>query len=177
MSASPMYILGVIIGLLLVIGVAVAIFFATGQHKRRPGKFDERQTLARLKAFRAAFWTLIGYLALNGVYVSATGRHWGDAIVEPFAGICIAVTLFAILCIFYDAYFALNERRSYYLWLFGIVAGGNGVLAALNIGDGRMITDGVVNFRVSNLIVFVMFLILFVALIVKAVVERRAKAE
>lgn len=176
MSVSPMYILGVIAGLLLVIGVAVAIFFATGQHKRHPGKFDERQALARLKAFRAAFWTLVAYLCLNGIYVSIAG-HWGDTIVEPFAGICIAVTLFAVLCIFYDAYFALNERRSYYLLLFGIVAGGNGVLAALNIGNGAMIEEGVLTFHIMNFIVFVMFLVLFVALAVKAAAERRAKAE
>ena len=178
MLISPAYIFDLIAGMALIAGIAVMFYFV-GRKSRREKKYDERQSLARLKAYRAAFWTFVVLLAINA-FVESTGDgyRWGDAIIEPFLFICAAITVFVVICIFEDAYFALNENRRLYLILFAVIAIANGALVILNAasGDG-FITDGVLNFHVMNIVVLAMFVILFIALAVKALIARREAKE
>lgn len=172
MSETMMFVLGILAGLLL-----VAVIYAVTRKRKCSEGYDERQTIARLIAFRTAFWTLVAYLLLNGLFESIVDMRWGDFIVESFIGICIATTVFTVQCIFHDAYFSFNEKRSFYLWLFCLAAVVNGILAARSLFHSEMFTDGLLNFNIMNLVVFVMFVILFIALLIKAGIDRHAKAE
>jgi len=176
---SPAYIFDLIAGMALIAGIAVMFYFV-GRKSRREKKYDERQSLARLKAYRAAFWTFVVLLAINA-FVESTGDgyRWGDAIIEPFLFICAAITVFVVICIFEDAYFALNEKRSFYLWMFGIIAFANSFIFLGNIGNYNCayIENGRVTFRAMNPVVLVMFAILFASLAIKALISRGKERE
>ncbi len=178
MNANILIIAVIVAGVILFIAAAAVAYSMMRRSRGGEQKFDERQTLARFKAYRAAFWTLVAYLTLNALYASVSGQKWGDAIVEPLTGICAAFTVFVVLCVFSDAYFALNENRRLYLILFAVIAIANGALVILNAasGDG-FITDGALNFHVMNIVVLAMFVILFIALAIKALIARREAKE
>lgn len=176
MNVSSAYLIGLIAGLVAV----AAAFTIMGAKKGRsaPYRYDERQTLARLKAYRAAFFTLIAYLLINELVKSLLDMRWGEALVEPFIGICAALTLFVILCVFSDAYFALNEKRPFYMKLFAAAIVVNAVPIVMNIADGEgFTTNGLVNFHVMNIVILVMFALIIASLAVKAALDRRTKAE
>ena len=162
------YVLGFLLGLCIVAVLAGSIVWIF-RKKRGPAKYDERQTIARLGAYRAAFWTLVAYLCLSGLFTIATGLEWADAMTGPFIGICAAVTVFACISISEDAYFAVNERPGFYLILFAVV-----ILADVGVGiknavDGvAFVTDGALNYHCMNFVIIVMFLAVFVALAIKA---------
>ena len=59
-------------------------------------KFDERQMLARGKAFRAAYIVLVSYLAVYA-FIDLLVIVWSDGFTGILIGICLSVTVFVVL--------------------------------------------------------------------------------
>ena len=177
MEHKPFYVLGMIVGMLLALLVAVVIGVVA--HKARgERKYDERQTLARLKAYRSAFWTLISYLAMGGLLYAVTGWIGMDLTTFAFLGICLSITVDAVICIQNDAYFALNDNPRFYSFLFSGIALLNLGITALNIARGETFFDnGVLTVRAMNVVVVGMFTALFAALILRSLRRRAEGAE
>ncbi len=117
------FLVGIIIGLAIV-AIAMAL-------KKKKWVFDERQQLARGKAFKAAYITLlISMFLLRLVQEFADAVIFGTFMVELVA-LFISLAVFAIVCIFNDAYLSLNERPKTVM----LVASG---IALLNLGIGLM---------------------------------------
>jgi hypothetical protein len=168
MKISLEYILGFLLGLCTVAALAGVIIWIS-RRKRGSAEYDERQTIARLRAYRTAFWMLAAYLCLSGLFTVATGLEWADAMTGSFIGICIAVTVFACISISDDAYFAINEKPRFYLVLFAVVILANAAVTVKNLADGVfLVTDGRLNYHCMNLVVIVTFLAISVALAIKS---------
>lgn len=168
MDRSPEFVLGFLLGLCAVAALA-ALFIWVIRKKHGPAKYDERQAVARLRAYRAAFWTLAAYLCMDGLFTVATGLEWADAMTGPFIGICVAVTVFASISISEDAYFAINEKPRFYLVLFAVVILVNAAVTVKNLADGvSFVADGRLNYHCMNIVVIVTFLAISVTLAVKA---------
>lgn len=166
------FLLGIIVGLAIVAIVCTVIWGAN----KNP-KYDERQQRAQGKAYKAAFWTILVYLCIIGIYDSVFGQ-WGDFIVEAFTGICLGVMVYANICIFTDSYFAPNKKRSQYLSLFGVVAVINAAIVAINAACNLpFTTEGLLNFRVMNIVVLLMFVVLFISLLIKGAVDAKRTDE
>jgi len=173
MAISSRYILGALIGIALVF--LISLYFGWRYAKKRPtAKFDERQILIRFRAYRTAFWTLVAYLCLNGIYTAATDLMWADLMTLSFIGICLSITVFAVICICGDAYFPPNERPRFYLTLFGVIIAADAAVVAFNYLNGEpFVTNGALNFHCMNIAVVFMFSVLFIALAIKAIINRR----
>ena len=126
-------------------------------------EFDERQQLARGKAYKAGFYTLL--VGLLAVYLIPIFTEWQpeDAALLPFSVICVGVTVFACVAIANDAYLGLRQKPQYMMLLMGIVV----VCNLLAGGANLMRHDFAEGFTVQNsmnLIVAAMGLIILTAL-------------
>lgn len=172
------YILGLALG--IVVGVFV-LWLLISALKRRDGgpvmsfDFDERQNLARGRAFKYAFVTLCGYNALFAL-VSAV---WDTALPVPFlcfGGIALSLTVFAVSCIFTDAYLSLTEKPKTIVSIVGLGCVLNLVIGIVNAGVVYRETGSIVNRGVGavNLLCGVMLLVILAALGVKHAIDQRA---
>lgn len=163
-------IFGVVFGLLLVI-LLLKITKKDGSIKC---KFDERQEMARGRAFKYGFFTLmicnVVYALLDESFsvLPVTGSAASGIIIVIGAGVMISYSIWQ------DAYFSLNENRKRLMVVFGILGLVNLALGIFGILDGRSFQNGVVNFQITNLLCAVLFLIIFVELAAKQVVDGRS---
>lgn len=173
------YALGMLFGIL----VACLVIWAIGRViNRRYGKgrreYDERQKLAQGKAYKWAFFVLLGYLILGSVFDLATGIRWCDRFTFAFIGTLLAVLVFAVLCIVDDAYMPFSENPRRVIWILGIIGGFNTILGAVNLfTPGAVIVNGVLTYRCVNLLSGLLVLGVTAAILFKAAAEKRARAE
>lgn len=128
MNHSKWYIVGIFAG--VIFGVVMFLIYLV-RTRRRFGKceFDERQELARGKAFKYGFFTSLiyfGLLSLGGIMAAG---DWMRSPLWVYVGVCLTVGVFAGNAIWNDAYFSMNETPKFYIYLF--IA-----LAALNLFGG-----------------------------------------
>lgn len=175
MSMSILYVLGIVVGLLLVAIGCIAIAFVS-RKKNCPTEYDERQQMARGKAFKLAFISLALYLLVVSI-LDATGVRFGDMTAISTLGICISVTLYACSCIINDAYLSVREKPKTLILIFSILIVVNGALSVMRILSDEVIVDGRLTLYSCNLICAVMAVIILAALLLKLSSERRAAME
>ena len=171
---SVEFILGFAVGFFIVIIVALGVFLIV-RKKCGPSKYDERQQLIRGNAYKASFWVLTAYLLLNGLLQVATGIEWADLMTSSFIGVCIAITVFVVLCIRNDAYFPVNVRPKFYVVLFLVFAGVDLALGLFNlsVSDSPLLTDGKLNYHIMSFVVAAMFLAVLAAILVRSVKAKK----
>ena len=162
---STEFILGFATGIVL---IAVGALIVAKKFKQQ-SKFDERQQLLRSRAYQAAFWVLAAYMCINGIFNMMTGIAWADMMTSSFIGICVAITVFVVICIRRDAYFPINQKPKLYFVLFGGLIVMNLALGMLNVfdDDTSFLTDGMLNYHVISFVVAALLAGVLIALAVK----------
>lgn len=162
MKLSVFYFLGILAG----IGFAAIVLMI---RKRRGCEchFDERQEIARGKAFKHGFFAMLLFT------LAAMGAEsiWGNAWMAPafWQGLaaCGGITVFAVSCIWNDAYFSIQEKPTR---TFVIV----GAAAAANLLNGLShIRDGQLDMMILSLTVSAMFLVILGSVVLKMIHDRR----
>jgi 4-amino-4-deoxy-L-arabinose transferase-like glycosyltransferase len=154
-------------------GIAAGLLIVALLLKKRVVRkeFDERQELARGKAFQYAFFTLLGCVLVVGCF------DCFDSLASGMLSICIAITVFAITAIRKDAYLSLYENPRTVMILFAVLAAFNlllGIRAAL---DGKLVENGVLTFQVTNLLLAVMLLVVMIAYGLRCLSRREEEDE
>lgn len=168
---SIAYIAGLVVGIL--VGVLVLWLIGRKWKSRGPAQFDERQQIARGKAYCTGFFTILIYCLLYAA-VSAFGVVWCKDAVGMFIGCLVGITAFVISAIRHDAYFGINEdvktvMRLGAMIIFFCFAGG-----IVGIIKGEMIKDGLLTGNVVSLAVGTMWIIMIAA---QKLHDRKSKAE
>lgn len=166
---------GFILGFFLIFFAIIWIVFI--KLGRQQDKYDERQEISRGKAYKTAFatvciWEMVYFMAKTGG-INIPVEDSLTAIAGVLAGICV----YAVRCIFTDAYFPINRSSNgvIALWLaIGIMDIAVGIW---NIADGSMITDGRLDFRAAGMFGGVIILILAVVCIVRKIVCKDIESE
>ena len=153
------YRMGLLCGMLA--GVIVGLLFIVLMKHRKviDCHFDERQERARGKAFKYGFFTLAVLVCLYGVLDIIIGVPC-DTLAGTFLCFAAAMTVFAAVCIREDAYLSLYEKPKKVMALFAGLAAFNLAVGAGYFLDGTMVEEGVLTFRVCNLAVGVMLLVI-----------------
>ncbi len=138
--------------------------------------FDERQKLARRKAYGSALFTLAVYLVINAVVSQAAGP-WAQPGVDGVMGIFPATGVFAVQCICDDAFITLREKPRTYLFLFGMTAVVQILAAATSFHEGTLMTDGLADWKLLSPVCGVLFLVLFGAMLLKMRRDRNGNGE
>lgn len=174
---STAYIMGMICGVVM---VALAAYAASKLMKRSrkkgPKEYDERQIQNRGKACQAAYYTLLIYLAAYGFFDAFTGIVWCDRFTGVFLGIVLSVAVYAIICIFKDAYFRAIDSSRAYIILFTVVGLCNAAFGVVKMVEGTFLEEGILTMGGSaNFIVGVMLLVVLAVLLVKMAHDRRTE--
>ena len=133
----------------------------TGKAAGKAG-FDERQLLARGKAYRAGFYALLAGALVS--YLSMHFPEWRikDPEILPFFCIWLGVTVFACVAIFNDAYVGFRQRPQVVLAMLAVVVVRNAYAAITELRNGGF-ADGITAQNGVNLIAAVMGLIVLIA--------------
>ena len=156
------YYLGFVVGIAI---SAIILLMLRKKFKRKFGhaEYDERQKSVRGECYKIAFWVLVGYLAVNGLFSNFTGIVWGDPFMMTMSGVYLAIGVFIVLCIRKDAYFTMNEQPRFYKRLFLVlvpIVAGTGVVSILT-GEGALVENGqltseVISFEVAALLLAIL---------------------
>lgn len=172
MAHSFWYIIGFLCGLAVVAIIGTILIKRNG----RP-QYDERQELARGKAFKAAFFILLYYLTVTGILDLVWGIRFGDSFTSSFLGICLAAAVFACSCIRHDAYFSVNDKPRSMVTLFIILTVVNGAIGVINLLRYGFMPGGVLTTDSMNLICGAMSLVILIAILLKLAQDRRTVQE
>lgn len=137
-----------------------------GGKKLGKAEFDERQQLARGKAYKAGFYTLL--VGLLAVYLIPIFTEWQpkDTALLPFAVICVGVTVFACVAVANDAYLGIRQNPRAMLLVIGIVVVGN-LTAGFSVMESVGFADGLAVENSMNFIIAAMGLIILAALAIR----------
>jgi len=175
MDVSVSYVLGFVVGLLITMGFFI-ISSLVRKNKGKPCEYDERQLLARGKAYKAAFFVLIVYLLVEGSFKLVTGIEWADSMTRSFIGICLSVTVFAIICILNDAYLSLKEKPAHCIAVFSLIAFVNlAVVLANYFLKVSFLSEGMLNYHIINFIILIMFAVIMVVFIGKLLHDKKTE--
>lgn len=160
--------LGISVGVIAALGLLAFLF----KKKVLDMHFDERQELARGKAFQYGFFTLLIAVYAYGVSDVMFGR-WCDVLAG--VSICLAVGLcvFAITCILKDAYLSLREKPRTVMTMFALISAVNLGLGGMYAVSGDLVESGVLTFRAVNPILGFATLVILIVYIVNHLLRSR----
>lgn len=159
---------GLAVGLFVGIVISIVIIRMINKDGKFKTKYDEMQEIARGKAYKYAFWTLVCFEVLC-IIIDALGIQLSlKGYTLQFIGVIIAVMVQVSYSIWNNAYIGLNTNPLRFA-IFSVVIG----IFNLLIGIGSIIRVGfIVNGTVTetfvNLIVAVCFMIIGAELYIKS---------
>lgn len=162
----------------LVFGVAVVIacLIAVITKSKNPARYDERQKQVQAKAHKVSYYLLMILIVIYAIIDNFS--KFCDTMTGVFICICISIAVYASICIFGDAYTAVNQSNKS-LAVSLILAGGFNLLVGIgNLIDGELVEDGLLSVGSLSLVVGVMCVIVgLMSLIRYLVVKNRYAAE
>lgn len=162
---------------ILLFPVAIAFgvaFFLLLRRRASYREYDERQRLARGKAYQAAFWTLAAYSLFSALMNDVADIQWADVATGTFMGLFLAIAVFAIICIITDSFFSFKDRPSPYFTLLLIIIVANLLIFFLNLADGTpMVTDGLLNIHSLNVLAVAAFIPIYATLVAKHLYDKK----
>ena len=156
----------VFLGFMAAMAVAGLVVGKLAGKKLGKAEFDERQQLARGKAYKAGFYTLL--VGLLAVYLIPIFTEWQpkDTALLLFAVICVGVTVFACVAVANDAYLGIRQNPRAMLLVLGIVVVGN-LTAGFSVMESVGFADGLAVENSMNFIIAAMGLIILAALAIR----------
>lgn len=127
----------------------------------KEGAYDERQLQARGKAYKVGFFFLLIYVTVASVLGDVCNIPLLMSFGGMWIGVCMAIFIFATICIWEDAYMSLQENAKGINIMFLLVGALNLITGIVNMRDGiPFIENGAISYRYTNLIVAILFLAL-----------------
>lgn len=140
-------------------------------------KYDERQELARGRAFKIGFFTeMIGicaYILIKAMDVSVPMDDEVTVSVILFIGIAAFVTS----SIVNDAYFTMTEDKRKVIIFFCLIATTNIIVAIINAVDGKLVVNGKLTISSINLMCAILLTYVMVVMLVKYFRDKGADDE
>lgn len=176
------HILGFVAGILMVLALFALLTLALRSRGQKDspspgrGKYDERQKLARGRAFRAGFIAVLCYEALYG-FADLMGLRWCVNFTGILIGLFLGLAVFAVTAIVQDAYLAINERMNNWLILCGAVVFANGSCVLNQAVHGELVRDGMLTENWLNGLCAALFVVILCAQLIHNARARRAEAE
>lgn len=114
--------------------------------------YDERQILARGRAFMWGFFSLMICLMVYGL-TDMLIEPWCDTLTGCIICICVSLIVFAVICIRQDAFAGIGQKRKRNLTVLLVLTAANLLFGVSHIIDGDLLRNGVLSFRSVSLIV------------------------
>ena len=146
--------------------------------KAKKNKYDERQQLARGKAYRAAYAVMLGYFIVNGIIKYAFNIVWSDGFTDSAIGIILSLTILSSAGIMNDAYISVRDSAAKSIAISGFCSLLLLFAGILYVVRGiPFFVNGRLNSNVIPFVSGVMFLIITLLLAIKSHASVKATDE
>ena len=165
----------VIVFLVIYLGWCAFMIIAVAKSepkKKKKQVFDERQIAAQGMAYKWAFWAMFTYYFLYVIICGGAEIVWCDAYLGMLLGVLFGATVFALVCIFRDAYFRPFTSKASAVAVVNIICFSQGMIGLMHLKDGTVIEGGVLTADAVQLFLLLTGLVLDVAFIVKHRMEK-----
>lgn len=165
---------------IILVVVYVIIFIIFARLINKDAHYDERQLQFRANGYKIGFFfVMIGVFVI--IFLIEATDIFSRYITPSFAlGIVAygALALFSVYCIFKDAYYSINQNRILHILICLCIIIPNGIGAYRNIVERTVVKNELIAFSNSgNMLCATCFLIILIALIIKAAKEKREEVE
>lgn len=170
------YAAGFIVGVTIV-AIICTIIMIIYNCKNIKSEYDERQIIARGKAFQVAFFTLMVSLLLDGFIRTILEYDWSDYFTGVAICIGIAIGVFVTVSIYKDAYVQLEKNifnMAIIMLLIGVL---NISIGVLNIIEYGFVLNGQITASFLNLFYGVEFVIIGILCLVKNHMNKKEELE
>lgn len=171
---STAWLIGFAVGIMLVAVVSAIIAKVVRGKCAGKGQYDERQQVARGKAYTVAYATLLFYLVFWMIMRSLEVPFFMQGL-SVALGMLLSIAVFVGYSIFHDAYFKASESPKH--WLIIICATG---VFNLGLGAWRLIRETTVQGRLYenyNLFVGLLLVVTLILIVVKRALDRRQEED
>ncbi|MCR5651393.1 MAG: hypothetical protein K6F86_09465 [Lachnospiraceae bacterium] len=163
---------GMAAGLVAGLIICVILFRYMNKDKKILTKYDERQEMARGRAYKYGFWASMATAAvvmITDVAEISLASSFTKYFFIMFVGILVQVTY----SIFNDAYLGINTNKKR-LMIICIIAGLCNLLGVVgNIKGGTFIVNGVVSDAGTNLLCCILMVVIGIELLIKDSMDRK----
>ena len=171
---STAWLIGFAVGIMMVAVVSAIIAKIVRKNCAGKGEYDERQQIARGKAYTMAYATLLIYLVFWMILRSLEVPFFTQGL-SVALGMLLSIAVFVGYSIFHDAYFKASESPRH--WLIIICAAG-----VLNLGIGAMhlVRETTLQERLYenyNLFVGLLLVVVLIFIVIKRAIDRRSEGE
>lgn len=168
---------GILTGVFFGFALVYSLIILSKKRNVAENEFDERQKLIKGVAAQHGFVSMVFSLFL---LMLCDILEIEIPCVKPvlyLVVILIGVIVIISYNVIHDAYFALNESKTFVIWLIIAMTALNIFIGINNLLSGKAIVDGIVTIDSINLLVGVAFLILLVVIAIKNLMDRRGDDE
>lgn len=170
------YVLGFLIGFTAVV-IFCGLLYKLGTRKSERKRYDERQQIIRGRGYKYAFFSLLLYFAVMSGITELVNKTFITSSAISIIGICFGVGVYAVYCIMNGGYFAVNEKQRRAMILLGIIALVNVISSVGLIHDKELVKDGVLTGRCANLACTVLFVVVFIAIAIKSIIDKKEEEQ
>jgi len=164
--------MGFLLGLCLVFMILALI---TKGNRLKSPKYDERQEIERGRGFKYAFFCMLIILFALSVFSAGGFFDARDFLVTYSLAMFAGVNVYVLYCIWHEAYFALNQKTTYVIVMFFLIALSNLALTIFSYFDGILIQNGKFGYGVLNLFCTITFFNMFIVMLIKRCVNARSE--
>ena len=163
---SLSYFVGVLVGFAIVLLIVFILRKSRGASMLAAEEFDERQLLIRNKGYKYGFVTIMVYGLLYFLYSAAGGKPIMLDGVAAFLGVMLGVFVFSCYNSLHDAQFGYRESGKRYLVGYGIIAAICIAVSIINLVEGGLVQNGMIDKTIVTLVMGIGFLALFICILV-----------
>ncbi|MCQ2514771.1 MAG: hypothetical protein MJ089_06765 [Ruminococcus sp.] len=176
MGENLVYGLGFIGGFIFTVLVIFIIRKLIKNKKAYSGcEYDERQILARGKAYQISFFYLLFYIIMCAL-MDIFEIKWAVLCVQMFIGVFSSAIIFVGISLYKDAYFIDKQRKSLFIFMaiFFILGIIEFVFSFLDYSDGEsFLTAGMLNLNCNTLISGTFMILISIMCFVKIMIDRK----
>lgn len=173
---SNSYVLGIAVGIAFGIMLIAFIFSYLKKKGKDICEYDERQKLAQLKGWKAAFIATVCFDIINAMAVDIFGP-WASMITMSCCSLFIGVGAYGIVCIIKDAYTPLHKRAGRYILLFLVIAAFNAVTGIMNCKRIGFFDEGRLTVGWINLFAAALLIIIDIVYAIDVIIKRSRAVE
>lgn len=159
---------GVIVGIVF----SVILIVLCNRNKKVMTEYDERQKLARGKAFMFGFYTMVISAGILALLDMVDIDLCMTASCRLFTVIFLGMVVDGCYCIAEDAYWGLNNNKKAYTAVFAFLGLLNLFVAYMNYLNGNLIRNGELRAGFMNVLCAALFVVFAIATAIKTMVDK-----
>ena len=161
------------VGVMCGIVLGILLMKVINKNRKIKTEYDERQEIVRGKGYMLGFYTLVAYVGIMSVLGFGGISMPMEGGIPEFTGIVAAIAVMSVYDIWKDAFWGLNNNRSRYMIIIGVLAVINFIPVIKACMDGYMLENGILQQPFVNLLAAVLLALIAITIGIRNAVDAR----